>query len=133
MTDRTKTPAAISRWAPVLLIALVGGCDGDPGAPEPTDPTVTERDEVQALFFGSGPLGAGACPASQRWTGFPRGSQVVVTVSTTVSIALPNGSAADPVPGNNSDTDHTTIELDPDLIFSDGFESGDTTRWSTVN
>lgn len=44
-----------------------------------------KREVIEALFFGTGPLGAGACPAYQRWTGFPRGSHIKVIVSTTVS------------------------------------------------
>lgn len=44
-----------------------------------------EREVIEALFFGTGPLGAGACPAYQRWAGFPRGSHIKVMVSTTVS------------------------------------------------
>ena len=44
-----------------------------------------EREVIEALFFGTGPLGAKACPAHQRWAGFPRGSHIKVIVSTTVS------------------------------------------------
>jgi len=44
-----------------------------------------DRDVIEALFFGTGPLGAGACPAHQRWAGFPRGSEINIMVSTTVS------------------------------------------------
>ncbi|WP_447968665.1 hypothetical protein [Nitrospira sp. M1] len=44
-----------------------------------------DRDVIEALIFGSGPLGAGACPTHERWTGFPRGSAINVIVSTTVS------------------------------------------------
>ncbi|GJL56882.1 MAG: hypothetical protein NPIRA02_40140 [Nitrospirales bacterium] len=43
------------------------------------------RDVIEALIFGSGPLGAEACPAHERWAGFPRGSTINVIVSTTVS------------------------------------------------
>ncbi|WP_454064949.1 hypothetical protein [Candidatus Nitrospira salsa] len=46
---------------------------------------IQDREVIEALFFGTGPLGANTCPAYQRWTGFPRGSHITIIVSTTVS------------------------------------------------
>jgi hypothetical protein len=43
---------------------------------------------IEALFMGSGPLtpsdGFAACPFRNFWSGFPRGTEVTVRVSTTV-------------------------------------------------
>ena len=36
----------------------------------------------------------------------------------------------DPVTANNTDSELTTVVDEPTYIFSDGFETGDTTRWS---
>lgn len=44
-----------------------------------------DRDVIEALFFGTGVLGAGACPARQRWAAFPRKSHIRVIVSSNVS------------------------------------------------
>jgi len=46
---------------------------------------IQDREVIEALFFGTGPLGANTCPAYQRWAGFPRGSRITIIVSTTVS------------------------------------------------
>ena len=44
-----------------------------------------DREVIEALVFGTGSLGEGACPAHQRWAGFPRGSDINIIISATVS------------------------------------------------
>ena len=44
-----------------------------------------DRKVIEALIFGTGPLGAGACPAYQRWAGFPRGSHIEIVLATNVA------------------------------------------------
>jgi uncharacterized repeat protein (TIGR01451 family) len=52
------------------------------------------------------------------------------TLTNTATVTAPAG-VTDPTPGNNSATDTTTIGAVPaDLIFEDGFESGNTSAWS---
>jgi hypothetical protein len=46
---------------------------------------LSQQDVVEALFLGSGPLSAGACPSIGRWSGFPHPVTITVTVSTTVA------------------------------------------------
>jgi len=53
--------------------------------------------------------------------GDPPGGQLTNTASV-------SGVEVDPDPANNTATESTTV--DASLIFADGFESGDTTRWS---
>jgi hypothetical protein len=47
---------------------------------------------IEALFMGSGPLtpsdGFAACPFRNFWSGFPRGTEVTVRVSTTVPASV---------------------------------------------
>ncbi len=67
----------------------------DPGAmaaqdsPSPPAPVAENADVIEALFLGSGPLtptgGSHACPLTDYWKGFPRGTTVKVRLSTTVS------------------------------------------------
>ena len=82
------------RW--VLILALVnlapGGAAGAMAAEDPPSPpgAVAENaDVIEALFLGSGPLtpadGSHACPLTDYWKGFPRGTTVKVRLSTTVS------------------------------------------------
>ncbi len=44
-----------------------------------------DRKVIEALIFGTGPLGAGACPAYQRWAGFPRGSHIEIVLASNVA------------------------------------------------
>lgn len=81
-------PGSVSGpWFPtVLLCVLLVSCNGGSrvaGTEEP--PLRTSQDIVEALFLGSGALSAGACPSIGVWSGFPRGTTVTVTVSTSVS------------------------------------------------
>ncbi|MEX1309597.1 MAG: DUF11 domain-containing protein [Candidatus Sulfomarinibacteraceae bacterium] len=48
-------------------------------------------------------------------------------ISSTTAVSSPDG---DLFPANNSTTETTTVVDEPTYIFSDGFERGDTTRWS---
>ncbi len=49
------------------------------------------------------------------------------TISNTAVVTLNEG---DPIPANNTDVETTTVVVSH--IFSDGFETGDTTRWSSA-
>ncbi len=39
----------------------------------------------------------------------------------------------DPVPANNTDSETTTVVDEPTYIFSDGFETSDTSRWTSTS
>lgn len=58
-------------------------------AEESPAPVAENADVIEALFLGSGPLtladGSHACPFTDYWKGFPRGTTVTVRVSSTVS------------------------------------------------
>lgn len=69
-----------------VALAACGGGSGSNAAPGPPGgPDLTPQNIVEALFLGSGPLSAGACPDLGVWSAFPRGTTVTVTVSTSVS------------------------------------------------
>lgn len=76
------------RWLFLVAFSLSmsacsdGNSNTDTGSPQPP---VSQQDVIEALFLGSGPLSAGACPSIGRWSGFPRQTTVTVTVSTTVA------------------------------------------------
>jgi hypothetical protein len=50
-------------------------------------------------------------------------------ISATAAVTSPDG---DLFPGNNTEMETTTVVDEPTYIFSDGFETGDTTRWSAT-
>jgi hypothetical protein len=50
-------------------------------------------------------------------------------ITATADVTSPDG---DLFPGNNIETETTSVVDEPTYIFSDGFETGDTTRWSTT-
>jgi len=49
------------------------------------------------------------------------------TISSTTAVSSPDG---DLFPANNSEAETTRVVDEPTYIFSDGLETGDTTRWS---
>ena len=80
----------------VMLLALVSlallldaRAIGAQDPPSPPAPVAENADVIEALFLGSGPLtpadGSHACPLTNYWKGFPRGTTVKVRLSTTVS------------------------------------------------
>lgn len=74
----------------IFLGLVLAACDSGNGSgtdtpPPPQPPALSQQDITEALFLGSGPLSAGACPHIGVWSGFPRFSTVTVTVSTAVS------------------------------------------------
>ena len=82
------------RW--VLILALVNlalgvaaGAMAAEDTPSPPGPVAENADVIEALFLGSGPLtpddGSHACPLTDYWKGFPRGTTVKVRLSITVS------------------------------------------------
>jgi uncharacterized repeat protein (TIGR01451 family) len=52
------------------------------------------------------------------------------TITNTAEVIL---NETDPVAGNNTDAEITTVVDEPTYIFSDGFETGNTTRWSLTS
>jgi hypothetical protein len=51
------------------------------------------------------------------------------TISNTAVVTLNEG---DPITANNTDTETTTVVAPGPHIFSDGFETGNTDRWSST-
>ncbi len=98
INHRPRNPTKI-RFSPFRCSVLgavlaLGGCGGD-SPTEPPPPAPPEMTEViEALFFGVGPLGELACPRFSIWSGFPRGTEVEVLVSTTVSLERRSAIAA---------------------------------------
>ena len=83
-----KDPS-LKHWLLILGFSLF--CIGFVAGSEPTPPwshsTLSDQDRqiIEALIFGTGPFGAGSCPAYQRWAGFPRGSHVEIVLATNVA------------------------------------------------
>jgi hypothetical protein len=74
------------------------------------------------------------CNLGNLSSGAHLSTSITVLVSASFTGVLSNTAAVsatepDPAPGNNSDTETTTVTT---TIFNDGFESGDTSAWSST-
>jgi len=52
------------------------------------------------------------------------------TITNSAEVTL---NETDPIAGNNTDSEVTTVVDEPTYIYSDGFETGDTSRWSLTS
>lgn len=113
------------------------------GAADATGVTLSDTLPIGVVFVGSSPSaptctesgGVVTCDLSSLSAGAE--TQVVIDLDIPFGVTgTLNNSAAvtaneiDPVPGNDSDVEQTTVVSDATHIFSDGFETGSTSRWS---
>jgi uncharacterized repeat protein (TIGR01451 family) len=133
------TTAAPGGTVTYTIVASNAGPNGVTGATV-TDafPTACTTVSYTSVAAG-GATGNTAGPAAGNISDtvdLPAGSSVTYTATCTISAAATNtlantatvaSAVTDPAPGNNSATDTDTLPT----IFKDGFETGDTSRWSS--
>jgi hypothetical protein len=141
-----RSPAASSLRVGALVFSYVASQAGCGGGTSPTTPASTSSmptpaptpspsphplaDYIEAIFLGSGPLtprdGAHACPWSTpiRFSGWPRGTQVRVRISTTASARTRAvvGGVVDQMTLATNGTVAATLEItgEPDPVSAQG-------------
>src|SRR5262245_38175380 len=84
MGGRVRIPTMVVASTIVLSGVIGAGACSNPMTPTPTTGAADLPDVIEALFFGSGPLGQGDCPANGIWVTYPRDAQVTLLMSSTV-------------------------------------------------
>jgi hypothetical protein len=133
-----RARAALRLGGGIVAVWLVAGCGNGQSPTEAARLAESRRaeaeaakipDVVDALFLGSGPLiprdGATDCPFQGFWSGYPRGAQVRVRLSSRVPTAVQAGlsAALEPIgratSGALNVTLETTGEVDPQPGFNE--------------